>query len=535
MSSTIRDDEKVVSLPARRLQSEVERLARLPTAEWMFYAGREDHAALFDVTPAQLTEMVEAVLKEKRQREREAKVEEQRREQRAGAAAEREQERKRREQERERDRAEKAAAKKEREKAKAFEALLKLPKAQHEKRLIELATRLDEDLELLKDEFRLLIGSEEESDTGGDTKPWPDPVDTKELLTEVMAQFRRYVVVYDDSPVAIALWILFAWVHAEIAVHSPLLVFTSAEADSGKTTVCGVVQRLTPRSFAAAELTGPNLFRFVDRMHPTLIIDDADKLFERKPDLVHVVNVSWTRGTKIPRQSPGGVTRWFDPFCPKVIVGVNVQLNKTTATRAITIKLWPKLPDDKVERFRYIDDDEFITLRRKLARWAADHAATLKDARPAMPSFNNRAAMNWELLLAIADLAGGDWPKSARQAAIKLSRQRHEVSETKRLLAAFCDLFPQHGPLLTSASVQRLLTADPNSEWADFRGRGPISQRQIALLLDAYDIHPGVIHLPGRTDRGYNAEWFQKAFLHFLGTPANNRSTVRKSPGKPRK
>jgi hypothetical protein len=36
--------------------------------------------------------------------------------------------------------------------------------------------------------------------------------------------------------------------------------------------------------------------------------------------------------------------------------------------------------------------------------------------------FNNRLRMNWKLLLAIADLAGDDWPKSARQAAVKLAR-----------------------------------------------------------------------------------------------------------------
>ncbi len=116
-------------------------------------------------------------------------------------------------------------------------------------------------------------------------------------------------------------------------------------------------------------------------MHPTLIVDDADKLLERKPDLVHIINVSWTRGTKIPRQDHG-ITRWFDPFCPKVISGVNVQLPKTTATRKITVKLLPKLPGEKVDDFRHVDDSDFITLRRKLVRWAADNHAALKEARP---------------------------------------------------------------------------------------------------------------------------------------------------------
>ena len=109
-------------------------------------------------------------------------------------------------------------------------------------------------------------------------------------------------------------------------------------------------------------------------------------------------------------------------------------------------------------------------------RWAADN-------------------LNWELQLAIADLAGGDWPKLARRAAIKLACERREPSEGKRLLAAFRDLFSAHGSVLASAEVQKLLIADPSNEWVDFRSRGrPISQREVARLLDAYDLHPTYIH-----------------------------------------
>jgi putative DNA primase/helicase len=524
---------------ARRLEAEVHRLARLSTVEWRFYASREDHAQRYGVKPAELIKLVETVIKENEKKALKVKAEDQQREQRAEkqrASEQREGDRKRREQEREQERADKEAAKKDREKEKAFAALIKLPKAEHEKRLIELAKRLDEDIELLKAEFEDFVGSEETSDPG-DIEPWPEPVNTQALLSEVMAQFRRYVIVHSDAGrVAAVLWIFFAWVHDDIAVHSPYLVLTSAEGDTGKTTACDVIQYLTPRAYKAAELTGPNLYRFVDHLHPTLIIDDADKLFPRKPDLVHIVNVAWTRGTKIPRQDHGR-TRWFDPFCPKLIAGVDVQLVKTTATRTIRVKLLPKLPHEKVETFRHVDDDDFITLRRKLMRWAADNAAVLKEARPVIPpGFKNRLQMNWELLLAIADLASGDWPKLARTAAIKLARERHEPSENRRMLIAFRDLISTRGSTLGSAEAQKLLTADPTSEWADFRGHGPITQRQIAILLDPYDIHPVYIHRGRKTERGYRAEQFAQAFKHFLAEiPARKRATVRTERKKPKK
>jgi len=76
-----------------------------------------------------------------------------------------------------------------------------------------------------------------------------------------------------------------------------------------------------------------------------------------------------------------------------------------------------------------------------------------------------------------------------------LTAVRREPSESKRFLNAFYQLFAHHGWLLTSAEVQRLVTTDPSSEWADYHGHGPITVRQIALILDAYNIHPDVIHL----------------------------------------
>jgi hypothetical protein len=513
---------------ARRLKVEVERLASLPPVEWLLYVN-EGIGKKYGVSPATMQKMIERVIKERKKKAREDKAEKQQREQRAKKArseAQREQERREREQQREQERADKEAERQRKKRDAAFEKLGKLPSAQHEARLVELARQLGQDLELLRDEFSAYLGTIEKADT--EVEPWPEPVDTKALLTELMEIVRRYVVVHDDGAMAITLWVAFAWAH-HVAVHSPILEVTSPEPDCGKTTACGVLKLLTPRAYAAAELSGPSLYRFVDHVCPTLIVDDADRLYQRKPELAHIVNVSWTRGTKIPRQDHG-VTRWFDPFCPKVIAGVGLRLDKTTATRTITVKLWPKLPSEKVADFGYCDDEEFLTLRRKLLRWSADNAEAVKDARPVMPEgFNNRLRLNWKLLLAIADLAGGPWPQRARTAALKLARKRHQPSEGRRLLAAF-DVIFSTCKQVTSDDVRRLI-ADPEAEWCDFRNRGSITKRQIALLLDQYDIHPEVIHVGRDAKRGYKIEWFADAFARFLPTI---RSSVRNSREKPR-
>ena len=222
-----------------------------------------------------------------------------------------------------------------------------------------------------------------------------------------MAQLRRYVVVHDDVAIAITLWLLFSWVH-EVAVHSPLLIATSAEPDSGKSTLLGVLGFLVPRAYSAVELTGANIYRIVDLKKPTLLIDEADQLFRRKAALAEIVNAGWTRGgARIPRMVQG-VIHEFDAFCPKVIGMLGLNLPDATASRAIVCVLWPKLPSEQVADFRYVDDDDFTTLRRKLMRWAADNAVLLKDANPVVPpGFSNRLAANWCPLLAIADAHAG--------------------------------------------------------------------------------------------------------------------------------
>ena len=98
-----------------------------------------------------------------------------------------------------------------------------------------------------------------------------------------------------------------------------------------------------------------------------------------------------------------------------------------------------------VEKLRGNKDYGFHELARKCARWAADHVEALKDAEPAMPELlHDRAQDNWEPLIAIADAAGGEWPKSARTAAIAIQRETEELDEAEvgvQLLHDIADVF----------------------------------------------------------------------------------------------
>jgi hypothetical protein len=504
---------------ARRLNTEVDRLANLPVAEWMYYVFDGGVAEKHGLSPAAMKTMVEATIKANEKKAREDNAEDRqriRRVEKEKVAAQRELTREQAKQKREQAQADKEAERKRKDRKKAFEAIAKLPLLAHEVRLAELAKRSGEDLDFLRDEFAAYyVPPDMETKT---IEPWDEPVDTHALLLELMAQLTRYVVVHDDVAITIALWLLFSWIH-EVAVHSPLLIVTSTEPDSGKTTLLGAVGLLVPRAYSAVELTGANIYRLVDLKKPTLLIDEADQLFRRKPAPAEIVNAGWTRGrARIPRMVHG-VIHEFDAFCPKVIGMLGLNLPGTTASRAIVCTLWPKLPSEQVADFRHVDDDDFTTLRSKLMRWAADNAALLKDANPVVPAgLSNRLAANWCLLLAIADAAGGHFPKRARAAAVKLSHKRHQPSERLRLLAALRPIFATREQI-TSAELITQLTADADEEWAEFRDRGPISQRQVAALLAGFEIFPVVLHPTKRASlsrRGYRRSQFDDAFARFL-------------------
>jgi chemotaxis protein histidine kinase CheA len=446
--------------------------------------------------------------------------------------------------EREQREAEKEAERKAKERAKALGNLLKLPVARHEQELQRLAERLGEDVAALREELDELIGLERgDVFTFEKTEPWPGPVDVASVLEECSAKICRYVVCQPHHLTATVLWIPHAWLYDYgIPVHSPMLAATSAEPDSGKSTLVNVVGRACPRLSLNIEITGPTLFRLVDAFRPTIVLDEADDLFIRKSDLKHIINASWTRGAKISRQVKiNGVwqTVFFDPFGPKAISLLGHDLPPQTRTRCIELRMLPKRHGEEVEEFNQLDDPEFAILRRKFARLAADNAAALKDAKPIIPSgLNNRVAANWKLLLAIAELAGGDWPKRAREAAEHLSRSGRKPSAGVQLLAATKAIRNENRITeITSETLMANLTADPTSIWAGYNHGGPITQRQIAILFDQYEIWPTSLHPTKRKDfsrQGYKlfSRQFEDAFARYVPDDPIIQSPTKASPNK---
>jgi putative DNA primase/helicase len=350
-------------------------------------------------------------------------------------------------------------------------------------------------------------------------EPWPESVDTDALLLSLTRRLHRHVVFSNEAGIVVALWILFAWVH-DVAVHSPNLLVTSVERDSGKTTLLNLIHFLAPRGLLCVEISEAALFRGIELWQPTLIVDEADTILVENESLRAVINSGWTRGLSIPRCiGDEKVPHAFPTFCPKAIGMKGRKLPDTTLSRCIIIELKRKRANEKVEHFRCIDDPGLEELRRQAMRWANDNAAVLKDKEPEMPpGFDNRLGDNFRLLFAIADLAGGEWPEKAREAARVLSGAADTASQKARLLADIKKIRgAKEGDAISSAALVEELVVNEDSEWAEMgKSRKPISQNQLAGMLKEFRIAPQQVRIGGKQCRGYEWAWFEDAWSRYV-------------------
>ena len=104
------------------------------------------------------------------------------------------------------------------------------------------------------------------------------------------------------------------------------------------------------------------------------------------------------------------------------------------------------------------------------------------------PGVEDRDADVWESLIAVADMAGGDWPERARAAAVALvsAAKEAEPSLGVRLLADTRIAFGDAEQLTTVALIHALREM-PESPWNDLKGR-PLDERRLASTLRQYGI-----------------------------------------------
>lgn len=350
-------------------------------------------------------------------------------------------------------------------------------------------------------------------------EPWPDPVKGADLLGALSESIRRHVIMPDYAADTAALWVVHSYLLDCFGI-SPRLAITSPEKGCGKTTLLDVLSRLVMRPLPTANATASAVFRIVEMQRPTLMIDEADTFLSENEELRGILNSGHRQGGFVIRT----VGEDFEPrsfstysACTIALIG---KLPATLTDRSVPIELRRRRPDEKIEAFRFDRTDHLDHLARQAARWAADHAARIRGADPAIPEgVFNRAADNWRPLLAIADAAGGEWGVRARAAVQRTGAVAGGDEQSVRVLlladirAVFAGRLVDRLP---SAELVEALVAIEGRPWAEWKAGKPITANGLARLLAPFVIKPDTIRTGDKTPKGYQLAHFEDAFSRYL-------------------
>jgi hypothetical protein len=349
------------------------------------------------------------------------------------------------------------------------------------------------------------------------------PATGAEILDAVMRFIRRFVSLTEAQARAVALWV--AHTHAfGAAASTPYLAVNSAEKQSGKTRLLEVSRLLVSRAWFTGRTSAAVLTRKIDAEHPTLLLDESDAAFggekEYAEALRGILNTGYRLGGAASCCVGQGVNitpKDFSTFCPKAIAGIG-KLPDTVIDRSIPIRL-KRARRGEVARFREREAQrEGPEIAARLATWCAANLETLRQARPEIPAqLSDRQADTSEPLLAVADLAGGDWPKAARQSLVKLcgEAQADDDSIGVKLLSDIKGIFAEkEGDEIPSGELCEALAKIETSPWGEWAKGKPLSPAKLARLLKPFDIFPGQIK--NGLARGYRLGDFREAFSLYL-------------------
>lgn len=253
-------------------------------------------------------------------------------------------------------------------------------------------------------------------------------IDGAAVLDRTARYVARFAVLPPGADDIIALWA--AHTHVRDAGGrlgfraTPRLLLMSSEPGAGKSRVLEMLGRLCPYTYGLdTEPTAAGLAHTLDKEHATALIDEGDVLFgagRRKEAVRAIINSGYTRNGTVLRMR-GSKAERDRVFGPLAMAGLDVMETATgdklaaLLSRCIIIRMSKargEVPDLGIEA-----DHAAHLLHRMLAAWTADHVDALADTEPDMPDgVHGRAAQIWAPLIALADVAGGEWPGRARAA-----------------------------------------------------------------------------------------------------------------------
>ena len=349
------------------------------------------------------------------------------------------------------------------------------------------------------------------------------------ILDAVHAFLKRFVAYPSEhSHVAHTLWIVHT--HLMDAFDStPRIAFLSPEPSSGKSRALEVTALIVPRPVESVNVTPAYLFRKVgsEDGRPTILYDEIDTVFGPKAkdneEIRGLLNAGHRKHSTAGRCVVRGkqvFTEEIPAYCAVALAGLG-GLPDTILSRSIVVRMRRRAPNEQIEPYRRREHGpEGARLVQCLANWALLVEPEITGAWPEFPhGIQDRDADVWEALLIVAEKAGGEWPKRARDASVALVNESKQSTPSLGilLLTDLRKVFEGAEALPTETILTKLIALD-ESPWGDLRGKS-LDARGLSNRLKPYGVSRTTIRFGDETAKGYTKTSLADAWNRYLGSP----------------
>lgn len=369
-------------------------------------------------------------------------------------------------------------------------------------------------------------------------------IDGADLLDRILAYACRFIGY--PSPMDSAAHIL--WIaHTHIMdawFTTPRLAILSPEPGSGKSRVLEITGLFVPNPILSVSSTSAYILRKIaDQVNrPTILYDEIDNVFgpnaRGDSNLLATLNAGYRQGATTGRCETikGQLVPVEYPTYAAVALSGLGNPPDTIMSRSIIMRMRKQPEGETVEPFDPYDHVAASeVLRDELEAWAASVADRAESYRPKLPNgIVNRNADIWKPIIAVADLAGGQWPDLARQAAIEtvqLAKANNKPSLGVQLLTDIRDAFGNQDRLPSRELIDKLLD-DEEAPWGDLGYYKKLDARILAKLLGEYGIRSSTIRMPNNsTPKGYKRSDFLDAWKCYLPRSETDATSATSATG----
>lgn len=347
------------------------------------------------------------------------------------------------------------------------------------------------------------------------------------IIAEIREYLNRYMVFpNEDQSFAVALWALSTWTFSPAFPRTPwttpYLYIHSEESRSGKTLLLDLLEPITLNPERAVDMTSSVLFRLIEKIQPTLLIDEVDAIWSgaKNEAMRGVLNGGYKRNGYVWRTVPGPdgpEPTKFGTFSPKILAGIdNGMLPETIQSRCIPIHLRRvgklnengelEAPDGTTREifYEYMAGPVAAELVPKVDQWVRENGEKIIGYLPKpTPGMNPRA---WEVCMPLVQLAAAAGMETeAREALARLTAPQ-PVKDTPgiAMLRAIKTAFDE-------ADTDRLFT-DVLLAATEFSSGKLLSKR-----LEQYEVGPtNGITIRNKRGKGYYRHQFTDAWERYL-------------------